>query len=70
MSTKNPPYLKSNGKHVAASGKEGKKLRETLTTEMISLPIGDVRHTAHVGRGADDIFGDTAFLQVRLALSY
>uniref|UniRef100_H2ZFI9 CRIB domain-containing protein n=1 Tax=Ciona savignyi TaxID=51511 RepID=H2ZFI9_CIOSA len=30
---------------------------------MISPPLGDFRHMAHVGRGADDMFGDTTFLQ-------
>jgi len=34
-----------------------------LSTEMISLPLGDFRHTAHVGRGGSkDMFGDTKFL--------
>ncbi|KAM3592598.1 uncharacterized protein V6R79_021839 [Siganus canaliculatus] len=32
-----------------------------LTLEMISPPLGDFRHTMHVGRGGD-VFGDTSFL--------
>lgn len=35
-----------------------------LTTEMISAPLGDFRHTMHVGRGGD-AFGDTSFLSSR-----
>ena len=66
MPTKTPIYFKSNGKkNVASQGKGGKKLRELLSSEMISLPLGDFRHTAHVGKGADDVFGDTTFLKVK-----
>uniref|UniRef100_A0AAX7UU69 CRIB domain-containing protein n=1 Tax=Astatotilapia calliptera TaxID=8154 RepID=A0AAX7UU69_ASTCA len=32
-----------------------------LTVDMISPPLGDFRHTMHVGRGGD-VFGDTSFL--------
>lgn len=32
-----------------------------MTAEMISAPLGDFRHTMHVGR-AGDVFGDTSFL--------
>lgn len=32
-----------------------------LTLDMISPPLGDFRHTMHVGRGGD-VFGDTSFL--------
>ncbi|XP_041829854.1 cdc42 effector protein 1 [Melanotaenia boesemani] len=32
-----------------------------LTVDMISPPMGDFRHTMHVGRGGD-VFGDTSFL--------
>lgn len=35
-----------------------------LTTEMISAPLGDFRHTMHVGRSGD-AFGDTSFLSTR-----
>ena len=65
MPAKAPIYLKAtNAKTTNTNGRGGKKLREVLSTEMISLPLGDFRHTAHVGRGADDVFGDTTFLQV------
>eukprot|EP00079_Xenopus_tropicalis_P037133 XP_017950904.1 PREDICTED: cdc42 effector protein 5 isoform X1 [Xenopus tropicalis] len=36
-----------------------KKLR--IDRDMISAPLGDFRHTMHVGRGGD-VFGDTSFL--------
>ncbi|XP_068610519.1 cdc42 effector protein 1 [Brachionichthys hirsutus] len=35
--------------------------RGDLTLDMISPPLGDFRHTMHVGRGGD-AFGDTSFL--------
>lgn len=35
--------------------------KRRLTTDMISPPLGDFRHTMHVGRGGD-VFGDTSFL--------
>ncbi|XP_004480075.1 cdc42 effector protein 1 [Dasypus novemcinctus] len=41
-----------------ASGSQGKR---RLTADMISPPLGDFRHTMHVGRGGD-VFGDTSFL--------
>ncbi|XP_063478668.1 cdc42 effector protein 1 isoform X2 [Symphalangus syndactylus] len=40
------------------SSSQGKR---RLTADMISLPLGDFRHTMHVGRGGD-VFGDTSFL--------
>ncbi|XP_029811155.1 cdc42 effector protein 1 isoform X1 [Suricata suricatta] len=40
------------------SGSHGKR---RLTADMISPPLGDFRHTMHVGRGGD-VFGDTSFL--------
>uniref|UniRef100_F6TPT9 CDC42 effector protein 1 n=1 Tax=Ornithorhynchus anatinus TaxID=9258 RepID=F6TPT9_ORNAN len=44
------------------SGSHGKrKPRAELTSDMISPPLGDFRHTMHVGRGGD-VFGDTSFL--------
>ncbi|NWU79833.1 BORG5 protein, partial [Onychorhynchus coronatus] len=44
------------------SGSHGKRrLKSELTPEMISPPLGDFRHTMHVGRGGD-VFGDTSFL--------
>ncbi|NXE60470.1 BORG5 protein, partial [Calcarius ornatus] len=44
------------------SGSHGKRrLKSELTPDMISPPLGDFRHTMHVGR-AGDAFGDTSFL--------
>lgn len=41
---------------------QGKRRHKTdLTADMISPPLGDFRHTMHVGRGGD-VFGDTSFL--------
>lgn len=63
MPAKAPMYLKASGKN-GAGHKGPKKLRELLSADMISPPLGDFRHTAHVGRGgSDDMFGDTSFLQ-------
>jgi len=39
------------------------KKSKMLSREMISGPLGDVRHTAHVGSGEGDVFGDTNFLK-------
>ncbi|KAL8221952.1 UNVERIFIED_CONTAM: hypothetical protein K2H54_074692 [Gekko kuhli] len=45
------------------SGSHNKRrLKGDLTPEMISPPLGDFRHTMHVGRGGD-AFGDTSFLR-------
>ncbi|CAJ1080620.1 cdc42 effector protein 1 [Xyrichtys novacula] len=38
-----------------------RRYRGDLTLDMISPPLGDFRHTMHVGRGGD-VFGDTSFL--------
>uniref|UniRef100_A0A8C8SB38 CDC42 effector protein 1 n=1 Tax=Pelusios castaneus TaxID=367368 RepID=A0A8C8SB38_9SAUR len=44
------------------SGSHAKRrLKSELTPDMISPPMGDFRHTMHVGRGGD-VFGDTSFL--------
>ncbi|NXE13244.1 BORG5 protein, partial [Lophotis ruficrista] len=44
------------------SGSHNKRrLKSELTPDMISPPLGDFRHTMHVGRGGD-VFGDTSFL--------
>uniref|UniRef100_UPI00358FCA2B cdc42 effector protein 2-like n=1 Tax=Myxine glutinosa TaxID=7769 RepID=UPI00358FCA2B len=40
-----------------------------LTTSMISAPIGDLRHEAHVGCQDDDMFGDLDFLSGRVDLT-
>lgn len=60
MPAKAPIYLKP------APNKKGKKcrLRDILSPDMISPPLGDFRHTIHIGRGGErDTFGDMSFLQ-------
>lgn len=60
MPAKTPIYLK------AANNKKGKKfkLRDILSPDMISPPLGDFRHTIHIGKeGQHDVFGDISFLQ-------
>ncbi|GCC44516.1 hypothetical protein chiPu_0028452 [Chiloscyllium punctatum] len=64
MSTKAPIYLKRNNQ----KGKQ-EKLRDILSSDMISSPLGDFRHTIHIGsRGKDDIFGDISFLKGKFHL--
>ncbi|NWU91184.1 BORG4 protein, partial [Upupa epops] len=46
---------------VSNSTHSKRRSRVDLTAEMISAPLGDFRHTMHVGR-AGDAFGDTSFL--------
>ncbi|XP_034415140.1 cdc42 effector protein 4 [Cyclopterus lumpus] len=46
------------------SNQSKRRSRLDLTAEMISAPLGDFRHTMHVGRGGD-AFGDTSFLSTR-----
>lgn len=46
------------------SNQSKRRSRADLTPEMISAPLGDFRHTMHVGRGGD-AFGDTSFLSTR-----
>ncbi|KAM4624139.1 cdc42 effector protein 1 isoform 1-T3 [Polymixia lowei] len=38
-----------------------RRFKGDITVDMISPPLGDFRHTMHVGRGGD-VFGDTSFL--------
>ncbi|KAK1171005.1 cdc42 effector protein 3-like [Acipenser oxyrinchus oxyrinchus] len=60
MPAKTPIYLK------ATNSKKGKKckLRDILSPDMISPPLGDFRHTIHIGKGGEqDAFGDMSFLQ-------
>ncbi|CAK6962400.1 cdc42 effector protein 3 [Scomber scombrus] len=60
MPAKAPIYLKPT------NNKKGKKcrLRDMLSPDMISPPLGDFRHTIHIGRGGGrDAFGDMSFLQ-------
>nr|XP_021401431.1 cdc42 effector protein 2 [Lonchura striata domestica] len=64
MSTKVPIYLKRGSR----KGKK-EKLRDILSSDMISPPLGDFRHTIHVGSGGQsDAFGDISFLQGNLHL--
>ncbi|XP_016380775.1 cdc42 effector protein 2-like [Sinocyclocheilus rhinocerous] len=63
MPAKTPMYLKTS------TPKRGKKqkIRDILSGDMISPPLGDVRHSAHVGpEGEGDMFGDVGFLQGKL----
>ncbi|NWX05658.1 BORG1 protein, partial [Caloenas nicobarica] len=62
MSAKAPIYLKRGSR----KGKK-EKLRDLLSRDMISPPLGDFRHTIHVG-GAGDTFGDVSFLQGKFHL--
>uniref|UniRef100_A0A3Q4B0U8 CRIB domain-containing protein n=1 Tax=Mola mola TaxID=94237 RepID=A0A3Q4B0U8_MOLML len=60
MPAKAPIYLKPT------NNKRGKKcrLRDILSPDMISPPLGDFRHTIHIGKGGQrDAFGDMSFLQ-------
>ncbi|XP_016041690.1 cdc42 effector protein 2 [Erinaceus europaeus] len=64
MSTKVPIYLKRGSR----KGKK-EKLRDLLSSDMISPPLGDFRHTIHIGsQGGSDSFGDISFLQDKLHL--
>nr|XP_057905663.1 cdc42 effector protein 4-like [Doryrhamphus excisus] len=49
---------------VSGSSHKNRRSRTDLTREMISAPLGDFRHTMHVGRSGD-AFGDTSFLSTR-----
>ncbi|XP_053708342.1 cdc42 effector protein 4a [Synchiropus splendidus] len=49
---------------VSGSSQTKRRSRLDLTREMISAPLGDFRHTMHVGRSGD-AFGDTSFLSSR-----
>ncbi|XP_076025451.1 cdc42 effector protein 3 [Genypterus blacodes] len=65
MPAKAPIYLKPS------NNKKGKKcrLRDILSPDMISPPLGDFRHTIHIGRGGQrDAFGDMSFLQGKYEL--
>lgn len=65
MPAKAPIYLKPS------NNKKGKKcrLRDILSPDMISPPLGDFRHTIHIGKGGErDAFGDMSFLQGKFEL--
>uniref|UniRef100_A0A8D0L973 CRIB domain-containing protein n=1 Tax=Sphenodon punctatus TaxID=8508 RepID=A0A8D0L973_SPHPU len=60
MPAKTPIYLKTS------TPKRGRKLRlrDVLSSDMISPPLGDFRHSAHIGQdGEGDMFGELSFLQ-------
>ncbi|XP_036380664.1 cdc42 effector protein 2-like [Megalops cyprinoides] len=65
MSAKAPIYLKRGSRR----GKK-EKLRDILSSDMISPPLGDFRHTIHIGSGGgeNDLFGDLSFLQGKFHL--
>ncbi|XP_067831631.1 cdc42 effector protein 2-like [Heptranchias perlo] len=64
MSAKAPIYLK----RASRKGKK-EKLRDILSSDMISPPLGDFRHTIHIGTGGeDDVFGDISFLKGKFHL--
>ncbi|XP_072531179.1 cdc42 effector protein 1b [Salminus brasiliensis] len=48
-------------KGLVSTSHSRRRAKTELSTDMISLPLGDFRHTMHVGRGGD-VFGDTSFL--------
>lgn len=48
-------------KGLVASSQGKRRFKSDLSVDMISPPLGDFRHTMHVGRGGD-VFGDTSFL--------
>lgn len=51
-------------KQLVSGSHAKRRSRMDLTREMISAPLGDFRHTMHVGRSGD-AFGDTSFLSSR-----
>lgn len=51
-------------KQLVSGSQTKRRSRMDLTTEMISAPLGDFRHTMHVGRSGE-AFGDTSFLSTR-----
>ncbi|CAN9505166.1 unnamed protein product [Ophioblennius macclurei] len=48
-------------KGLVSSSQPKRRFKSDLSVDMISPPLGDFRHTMHVGRGGD-VFGDTSFL--------
>ncbi|KAM9844037.1 cdc42 effector protein 1b [Aulostomus maculatus] len=48
-------------KGLVSGSQEKRRFKSDLSVDMISPPLGDFRHTMHVGRGGD-VFGDTSFL--------
>ncbi|XP_029996339.1 cdc42 effector protein 1b [Sphaeramia orbicularis] len=48
-------------KGLVSGSQTKRRFKSDLSVDMISPPLGDFRHTMHVGRGGD-VFGDTSFL--------
>ncbi|XP_010895026.2 cdc42 effector protein 1b [Esox lucius] len=48
-------------KGLVSGSQSRRRFKSDLSVDMISPPLGDFRHTMHVGRGGD-VFGDTSFL--------
>ncbi|XP_051571821.1 cdc42 effector protein 1-like [Myxocyprinus asiaticus] len=48
-------------KGLVTTSNNNRRFKSDLSVDMISPPLGDFRHTMHVGRGGD-VFGDTSFL--------
>ncbi|CAL1588758.1 unnamed protein product [Knipowitschia caucasica] len=48
-------------KGLVASSQVKRRFKSDLSVDMIGPPMGDFRHTMHVGRGGE-VFGDTSFL--------
>ncbi|NP_001313301.1 cdc42 effector protein 1b isoform X1 [Danio rerio] len=48
-------------KGLVSTSQSRRRFKSELSVDMISPPLGDFRHTMHVGRGGD-VFGDTSFL--------
>ncbi|KAK7939387.1 hypothetical protein WMY93_002713 [Mugilogobius chulae] len=48
-------------KGLVSSSQTKRRFKSDLSVDMIGPPMGDFRHTMHVGRGGD-VFGDTSFL--------
>ncbi|XP_052010824.1 cdc42 effector protein 1-like [Xyrauchen texanus] len=48
-------------KGLVTTSNNNRRFKSDLSVDMISQPLGDFRHTMHVGRGGD-VFGDTSFL--------
>nr|XP_057905286.1 cdc42 effector protein 1b [Doryrhamphus excisus]XP_057905287.1 cdc42 effector protein 1b [Doryrhamphus excisus] len=48
-------------KALVSGSQDRRRFKSELSVDMISPPLGDFRHTMHVGRGGD-VFGDTSFL--------
>uniref|UniRef100_A0A8C4R7X4 CRIB domain-containing protein n=1 Tax=Eptatretus burgeri TaxID=7764 RepID=A0A8C4R7X4_EPTBU len=63
MPVKAPMYLKTSQ---LQKGKKHLRLRDVLTPDMISPPLGDFRHTAHLGSAVSteelSLFMDISFL--------